>query len=625
MSFDWSQAERALEVARRFDAGEVKAALAEVLAAHDGKLTRNGALALAERSGWSVRSLYRWASATPAQPPAEDGATFVERLERGGPAAFAFDDLALTMLYMLGGNMSRFRAEVIAAGYEMPSPATLSRRWRELKVQERDGARRGLAGRYENLFYIRHSAKRPDEAWQLDAFSLDLRTLAPKSAADDGGDGDETKTEVSVRGRRWRKVRPQLLLLIDDHARFIPAWALLDHQPTAADTCCLLADGFEVRPADDGSGVLIGGLCERLVTDNDTSFRSQLVEGMLARLPTQFAPAPAYSPHAKGKVERVGATIQRLVVSALAGVVTAAETLDRRDALGVDPRHWLEFSQVEALVAQAIHAYNYETARKELRNRTPFEAYTENRGAPRPVPDDVLAAHYLPIHRDGGRRKLHPSGVKAFDGYWLAAAIDENLIGTTVQVRSLLHRLDRLALFTIPAADGEPPQYLTMVKPSDELSDPEREAVVGERIAQSRAVARYARLARTALRAHTAAVAAGEATSVLRAARNAVEVDTAPPPGTGAAREASPTEPAASGHAGRSKPPVTTAGDTAPTGPPRSRAQSPRPTRRPARQDNSTADLVGVDGPAADGSTDQEAILDAELVRRRNNGKEDPR
>jgi transposase InsO family protein len=586
MSTDFDDIVSQLATVRRWPKDLTIEALSGVLDDTGGSLHRNQAITLAERTGWSTRQLYRWRNQLAANEEGpRPGAPFTEVISEFGASAFHFDDMALTMLYLLGGNMSRFREEVLAAGYPMPSLPTLSRRWRdEVPRHVRDGARHGQVNRHKNLFFVRHSAAAPDEAWQLDAFDLDLRTLLEVDEPDDpadGGSGDDDKREVFRRGARtWVAQRPQLLVLIDDHSRFITAWAMLERTPTAADTCALFADAFEVRPADDGSGVLIGGLPARVVCDNASQFRSVLVEGMIRGFGTQLAPTPAYSPAAKGKVERVGQTIQAGVVTGLAGVASAAERLNGDHALETPAQSWLEFTQVEKLVAAAIYNYNYRQVHATL-GVTPFEAYSQRTEPPRTVSDADLAEHYLPVRRKDGKRILHTSGVKFLGEYWLDPTMNPDLIGTEVQVRSLHHRLDRLAIFSNDT-------FVGMAVRSGTIDKATRDRLVDHRVAVGRAVSRHSKKAREALELRAAAVAAGEDASPLLAAAAALADQSQGAPGGAGPK----------------------------------RRQKAKASRRKPRQQNDTSQVPPA-RVAASSHEEMEAALDAAATKRAKSARND--
>lgn len=318
----------------------------------DGSLPRRRALHLAERTGWGLRTLFRWraqivAGAEPEQEIVEldPSATFLDRLEAEGASGFVFDELALTMVYALGGNRSRFRREVLEAKYPMPSEATLSRRWNELPRHVRDGAKNGHRNRFKNVLYVRKKAAgAANEVWQLDDFDLDLRVLVDETVAEAGGPAVEAVEVVRTGGTI--AVRPHLTLLVDEHSRFITGWMLLDRAPTAADTTALFADAFEVRDPDIGTGK-IGGLCSTVICDNARSFTGLVSEEMFVGANVAVRPAPAYSPISKGIVERTGQTIQSLIVTGLAGIVAKAERRNKTALFDTDPAHWLTFEQLE--------------------------------------------------------------------------------------------------------------------------------------------------------------------------------------------------------------------------------------------------------------------------------------
>lgn len=575
-----------------------QAALDQVLAATGGVLSRRDAAMLSERTGVSVRSFYRWSASDERVPDPAAYATFVDAVTALGPSGFFFDDVALTSLYLCGGNMARFREEVVAAGYPMPSPSTLSRLWRStVSAAVREGARTGQRNRYRNLFYVRHSASMVDEAWQLDAFSLDVRVLL--SATLNDGDG-----EVVADADAFVAYRPQLLLLQDDHSRFIVAWALLDHEPTAADTLALLADAYEARPAEDGSGIVIGGPTERLVCDNAGAFRAAAVEEVLVGFGSQLSPTPAYSPPAKGKIERVGQTIQSMVVTGLAGVVTEAQRWDTSHALEVDARHWLTYELLEARVAAAVWSYNYDRVHSGL-GTTPFECYSSRPGPRGSVPDELLARHYLPVGHAGGRRRVQPVGVCVFGDYWLDPNMDPGLIGTDVYVRSLHHRLDRLAVFTSDEPDAE---FISMVRRSTALTDDDRGRLMADRIEASRSIARHSRAARRGLEVRTGRIAAGEGDASMFDA--AVEVNrTSEQP---AAPEAEPDDAVDADDAVDVAEPEEAPAPVKQRG--KKRKPSPKPTSRPAKQNNSTTG-VPAQQPTHNGTdlAAMEAALDAEI------------
>src|SRR5690606_14681950 len=82
---DWDTLAASVAAASRWSAVEAQRALDEVLQVNGGSLPRNDALVLAERTGWSVRQMYRWKADRDrrAELPPED-ATFIERVAEWG-------------------------------------------------------------------------------------------------------------------------------------------------------------------------------------------------------------------------------------------------------------------------------------------------------------------------------------------------------------------------------------------------------------------------------------------------------------------------------------------------------------------------------------------------------------
>lgn len=505
-----------LDAVRKAPRDDVRQMVVEFVGEH-GTLTRNMALRLAESTGWSARHLWRWAAEAKQPEPASKklpvGATFLDRLAQFGPEGFVFDDLAMTLIYMCGGNRRRFREEVLSAGFPMPSEATLSRRWNELPLPEREAVLVGHRRRYQNMLYVRrNAAKAANEAWQVDDFDLDLRVL---TELDGEATVDELTGEVSVaRGGKWIGVRPHLTLLVDAYSRFIVAWMLLDRTPRSTDVQALFADGFEVRGADVGAGKL-GGVPRRIVCDNAGYFLALVKDDTFSSLPVQLRPAPAYSPISKGVVERAGQTIQAMIVTGLAGVVSKAAHVSGRGMFDVPSEHWLEFSQLERICAEVVHRYNYERPHDGIKGAIPAHKYLADNTYPVSATDEQLAEMHLDVARADGVRTVQPTGVHALGQWWMG----ENLapfIGKKVRVRQLHHRMTHLAVLDL---DGS---FIDMVVPSDEVGPDLAQELVEQRKERSHAINIHAAVARAAMERRTADLAAGGDGDMLEAAQEAV-------------------------------------------------------------------------------------------------------
>lgn len=497
-------------------------AIADVVALH-GCLPNDEANKIARFFGCTVRTVYRHARAT-KDASADPGATtdskttadaeprtFLESLARG--EGFHADELFWDLYYLCAGNMARVRLEVESLGYSMPSLPTLSRIKRRLPPLFQDGARHGLANRNKKVLHVRHSAAVANEAWQVDELTFDIDVLAPSVRRRGGTDTNVTDTADEER----QVIQPRLVIFEDDYSRFIPAWAVLPGAVDSAEFLATMAAGIEVRPAEDAGDGRIGGPPDTLVFDNAQAFRSFLVADCLTTVPIGARPAPAYTPTAKGKVERVIQTIQEWVITGLPGVRSKATRLDGTDMLGLDPGYFLEFDTFVEIVRRVIYEYNYERVHSAI-GCAPIERYRGSGTTARTVTDANLAALWLPVHRDTGRRKVHTSGVKVTFGetFFYQASELATLIDHKVQVRAQLCRTDRVAVFAGDDRSGYH-QFVCFAKKSTTLTATECNEIAGTGVAQSSAVSATHRRARRALEQRSEDLATGTERSIVEA------------------------------------------------------------------------------------------------------------
>jgi hypothetical protein len=509
----YRRAERAIR--RVGDAAEQVIAMANVTetapkAAVDGDTAGGGAA-----DGGAAGSAST-AGKPEGEPPASN---FLDRMATEGQAGFVMDSLFLDIYFLYCGNMRRTRDEIERLGFEMPSLATLSRRKQELGPLVQHGARKGLKDLSKHVLYIRHASNAPNDLWQVDEITLDIFVRAPKTIAkkarktkgmatdlekENGQDAKETAQPVDY-------VRPRLVLFIDDHSRFITGWGLLSGAVTSDDFLCILAAGCEQRLTDAGNGVVIGGPPDALAFDNAQAFRSFLVADCLTGFPIDAKPCPAYTPTAKGKVERVCQTIQAMVITAMPGICSNAAAIDESDLQGIDPAYFMEFDEFTRYVAEAIATYNYELVHSATRKR-PIELYESSGLGARAVDIGELAAMWLPVSRDNGRRSVLPSGVQVkIDGkavFFQAPELSGH-VGKKVQVRMLHHDKTRAAVFMWDEHADDLGPFIAIAKDPATLSEEERRAIVGTRYEQISEVTAHHRASRRALETEGVAIALG--------------------------------------------------------------------------------------------------------------------
>jgi len=465
-------------------AAQARRLLHEILDANEGVLSEHQAVELASIAKRDTRTIWRWRNTyvakgtsnvlladAPGEPAAADGPSDIfDALITVGPEAFEFNDVMISLMYLVGGSQSELRRILIGDGYPMPSLPTIGRKWKQVSPMQRDGAKHGVRNRANKLLHIRHTAAESNEAWQFDAFNLDIFVRTPNGTT---------------------PIRPTALLLIDDHSRFITSWVLMPHAMRSADVLAALGAGFEVRVDENGCGVLIGGWPDLLTFDNDAAILSDVVQDALSVLPTTLDLSPAYTPVAKGKVERVGATIQTMSIVGQPGRVTKSERRNGTHLLSLKPEHLLSFEVFEARFAEMVREYNYTRIHSAL-GTTPFDAYT-NGLVCRSLSDAELAGLMMPVSRSAGQRLVHHDGLHVLSGYYAHACIGL-MVGSKVEVRSWHHRHDKLAAF----ASGE---FLGMVPQASHLTADQRRVIIGQRIDEYHAVHHHAAAARAALEA----------------------------------------------------------------------------------------------------------------------------
>lgn len=439
--------------------------MAEMVAARvarSGELNDTDIAYLIEHSGWSRASLFRVAGGCrPAAPEFGPEVTFLDRIAVGGASAFVFDDLAIGMLAAHGGNMRRFRQDVLryAAEHgldlEMPSESQLSRRFRsEVRQYVRNGVRHGHKNRYSDTLRMRWEPDYVNQICQLDEFILDLACLAPakdheSDFVDDNGDPLEpVKVYVGDRKRWMVPVRARLLPLLEAKSRFVKAWAATSRPPNQHDTLALLGDSVDVRRADNGADALIGGRFDVLTSDNAGCFRNLVVKTAIEAQGGDLDIAVGYDPVAKAKEERLGATLQAKIVTGLVGHLSHMETRDGRDMLGVPAHLLLPFGQVVEIIGRAVYEYNYIDVHSTL-GTTPFEAFVAGCPNPEPVPDELLGSMMLEGPRKGGERDVLSDGLQAFGrrGYLAPELARPGVFGEKVKIRVFHHRKDKIAVF----------------------------------------------------------------------------------------------------------------------------------------------------------------------------------
>jgi hypothetical protein len=442
------------------------------------------ATALAEAKGCTPRHIYRLRAAMGRSEPDQiaprdtKGWTFLDYLTHDGPESFFFDDLALTLLYMVGGNLKEFYRQVEAGGYTMPSYQTLWLRAMNLDPLVRDGARNGLKNRHSKALYLRYDPDSCNALWEVDECILNIEVRYGKKV-----------------------VRPHMLAFIDGKSRYITSVIFVPHGVTAKDFIACLAAGMDVW--EDEDGVEFGGVPSTIVFDNAQAFRGNVSSAVLATLPTYARPAPAYSPEGKGKIEAVNDTLETKIVVGVPGWCSPSERLDGTDAMGLGDEHLLDWDDFLARAFQAVSSYNHEV--HSATGRTPASIYAgSGANARRLAPADLAALLLVPSYKNG-ERIVQPDGIHHDKMFWIEACLAPhvgNVSKRDVEVREFHHLQDKIAVFW----KGE---FVGFAINGSVLTKAERVEILNGRRATRAMVTQLTKATRHALRRRSTEIKAG--------------------------------------------------------------------------------------------------------------------
>jgi transposase InsO family protein len=215
---------------------------------------------------------------------------------RGGEAAaigrrpFELTHHHKQVIFACCGNVALAYRELLDAGEDLPGEDTFWRAWSRLPVPVQKYARKGGQGMSEYFLYPPYEAPERNAVWQADHFELPIEVIA---------DGCTTTT-----------VKPWLTLFEDDKTRKVMSWAITatpGRHPDADVVCATLVAGIETRIEH---GEEVGGVPGFVRWDNAQEFNAGVVQQMGLRVGFEIDTVPPYSGHMKGKVERLGKTVQ---------------------------------------------------------------------------------------------------------------------------------------------------------------------------------------------------------------------------------------------------------------------------------------------------------------------------
>ncbi|WP_082375942.1 Mu transposase C-terminal domain-containing protein [Pseudonocardia sp. HH130629-09] len=409
---------------------------------------------VAGQFGVGARTVWRWV------------AEFTEP-ERGARSdRYELTDADVDAFTRWRGNVAAVHRELHADRADGLSLRRLQYAFAEqLTPGQRAGLVEGAEGRRRYEVYLRWDPPARNAMWEGDHVELPVLVLAP---------------------RAQRPAKPWATLFVDGFSRLIMGWAI-SMRPDSATVLATLRSGIVV----DSARGPFGGLPAVLRTDHGLEFTAAAVRRSCAALGIEPVPAPPYTPHLKGKVERVNRT---LVQEFLAGLpfYTGGPRAVGGELFGpdVDPMSLTLF--VDRFAAW-VGDYNTTRIHSSL-GTTPLARWGEDATPLREVPSEqlrwmLLADRERTVNRDG----IHHDGVR-----FLAPELN-GLVGEVLQVRYMPHDLRQIELFRGDA-------WLATAYPQDALSDEQRQAVLERRRADAAELGRRHRRASRRARAQLAPI-----------------------------------------------------------------------------------------------------------------------
>lgn len=364
------------------------------------------------------------------------------------------------------GNVAAVHRELHA---DRPGGLSVRRLQRAFAAQLSPGQRAGLVegaeGRRRYEVYLRWDPPGRNAMWEGDHVELPVLVLAP---------------------RAQRPIKPWATLFLDGFSRLIMGWAI-SRRPSSAEVLAALRGGIVV----DAPRKPFGGVPAVLRTDHGLEFTATALRRSCAALGIEPVPAPPYTPHLKGKVERLNRTLVQEFLSGLPFATDGPRAVDGT-LLGPDADP-MSLGLFVDRFAEWVADYNTARVHSAL-GCTPLQRWNQDATPLREIASEqlrwmLLADTERTINRDG----VH------FDGVRFMAPELNGLVGEPVQVRYMPHDLRSIEIFR-----GD--RWLATAYPQDTLTDEQKHAVLERRRADAAELGRRHRRASRRARAQLAPI-----------------------------------------------------------------------------------------------------------------------
>ena len=402
----------------------------------DGRLHNASVDAAAASLGVHARSVWRWLADGDYQP--------------AGRSGWELSAVAIEAFYRTGGRPTAAWRLLQEEGEPVPSHTVFCRAiQRDLSPAERAYACDGENGRRRYLVYRRWEPDARNEVWEADHARLDLHVLP-------------------LRGKRL--VRPWLTVMQDAYSRLIMGWAL-SLQPTSAEVLVAIREGIAIDPARGAWG----GIPHLIRFDGGLEFLAAAVTRAAGELGCAALPAVPYSPHQKGKIERMHRTIGEGLIARLPHYTGGPRKANGQLYAQAAP---LSLAQLQTRLRDFIDAYNTERPHRGLSGLTPAQKWDQS-AAPLELVEPERLQWMLMADRT---RVINKDGIHFENVTFIAPGIMARG-GETVQVRYMPHDLRSIEIF-------DDSGWVCTAYPQDALSRAQAEEVIAQRHEAAREMGR---------------------------------------------------------------------------------------------------------------------------------------
>lgn len=443
----------------------------------DGKVSNEAVAAVAAEVGLSARQLRRRIAAYRATGTATR------------TRSYELNDDHMQVIFAHCGNVAAARRDLVRAGKPVPHLNTFRARWDEQPAHIRAFARDGAAGARAMWLHTRYETAARNTIWYADHFELPVDVIA---------DGQRTTT-----------MKPWLTLFEDDKTRRIMAWAIsanVGRRVGADVVVACLAEGIRTRTI---GGETVGGVPERVLWDNALEFLAGEVTQFATLLGFEAVAVRPYSGHLKGKVERLGQTVQVDFCTTLNGYTHGPDTYTRVMPFR-ETSTPMTADVLRARFENWVQDYNERRPRSSLAGQTPHDVWAADPASLRLVPDTKLRSGLLVAPKP---HKVQNTGVYFRRQWWLGAGLVHH-VNRTVEIR---YPIDRDAGFIEIFYGGT---WLCTAQPAVTLSEDEKRRILASRHDQYE-LARDLQRAAKRRREATNAAAAADGTNTVGRSRSA--------------------------------------------------------------------------------------------------------